>query len=199
MSNAVFPTLPGLRFPVTRTPMWKTMVRTTPSNREYRATNITIPKYRISLGFEFLRARAALAEYQTLIGFFNARRGASESFVFSDPDDRTATTQIFGVGDGSTKTFQLVRGFGGFSEPVFALDGSASIYKDAVLQGSGYSISSTGVVTFTTAPASGVVLTWTGNFYWRVRFSRDDLDFEKFARDFFEAKKVELVTLVGEA
>ena len=37
-------------------------------------------------------------------------------------------------------------------------------------------MSVTGVVTFSTPPAVGAVLTWTGSFYYLCRFSEDTLD-----------------------
>lgn len=132
MSNAVYPTLPGLTFPTKRAPVWKTSVKTTPSGRTWRRAFMQYPRYRISLQYNFLRSKAALAEFQTLFGFFNARGGSADSFLLRLPDDQTVTGQAFGVGDGSTTQFQLVRALGGFVEPVHAVDGAATISVDGV-------------------------------------------------------------------
>lgn len=119
MSNAIYPTnLPGRAWPRTRTPLWRTTVATTPSGREWRSTAMAAPRYRYTLRYEFLRSKATLQEWQALFGFFNARRGGYDTFLYSDPDDNTVTAQPFGVGDGSTAAFQLVRSLGGFAEPV---------------------------------------------------------------------------------
>lgn len=119
MSSAIYPTLPGLSFGVQRTVLPPPVqVRTTPSQREYRARDATVPRYQYALNYEFLRSSAARAELQTLVGFFNARGGSFEAFSFLDPDDNTVSAQQFGVGDGSTTSFQLLRSFGGFAEPV---------------------------------------------------------------------------------
>jgi hypothetical protein len=41
-----------------------------------------------------------------------------------------------------------------------------------------YSISATGLVTFTSRPGAAA-LTWTGTYYWRVRFDQDTVaDFQ---------------------
>lgn len=51
-------------------------------------------------------------------------------------------------------------------DPVYALSGSPSIYVAGVLKtvGTDYTLSTTGLVTFTVAPASGAALTWSGSF-----------------------------------
>lgn len=119
MSNAVYPALPGLAWPTKRTPLWKTKVSNTPSGREFRTAPMLVPRYRYTLQYDFLRSAAALSEFQTLFGFFNARHGAFDSFLYNNPDDNSIAGQPIGVGDGATAAFQLVRSLGGFSEPVF--------------------------------------------------------------------------------
>jgi uncharacterized protein (TIGR02217 family) len=196
MSSAVYPTLPGLAFGLQRSVLPPPVqVRTTPSRREFRALDATIPLYQYSLIYEFLRSRAALAELQTLVGFYNARGGAFDSFLFIDPDDTTVTAQLFGTGDGATMAFQLVRSFGGFAEAVTDLNGAPSLYKAGTLQSSGYTVSATGLVTFSTAPTTGQALTWSGAFYRRCRFLGDRLDTTKFMRDLWEARKVEFISV----
>lgn len=119
MSNAVYPALPGLAWPTKRTPLWKTKVSTTPSGREFRTAPMLVPRYRYTLQYDFLRSSAALQEYQTLFGFFNARSGAFDTFLYRDPDDNTISGQPIGVGDGAIASFQLLRSLGGFSAPIF--------------------------------------------------------------------------------
>ncbi len=59
---------------------------------------------------------------------------------------------------------------------------------------SSYALGSTGLVTFVTAPAGGSI-TWTGDFYTRVRFAQDTVDFEEFYFQFWQAKKVQLISV----
>lgn len=197
MSNAVYPSLPGLTATVTRTPIFKTDVKTTPSGRSFVGAQMQSPLYRYTLAYEFLRDTAAYAEFRTLLGFYNARQGAFDSFLFQDPGDQTVTAQAFGTGDASTKTFQLVRTLGGTVEPVYDLNGAPLIYVGGVLKTltTDYTINSTGGVTFVTAPAAAAPITWTGSYYWRVRFVSDELDFEKFMNTLWSAKKVEFITV----
>lgn len=197
MSQAVFPTLAGLKWGVRRSPEWSTTKKTSVNGREYRVANMVYPRYLYRLSYEFLRdKRTGVDELRTLVGFFNARQGSFDSFLFSDPDDNTVTGEVFGIGNGSTTAFQLARSFGGFAEPVFDVNGTPQIYKAGVLQTvtTHYTISSTGVVTFVTAPTGGQSLTWTGSFYWRCRFERDSADFEKFLQELWELKEVSFKT-----
>ena len=195
MSDAVFPTLPGLSWGVVKTPIWKTFHQESVSGMEYDLTMMTYPRYRISMQYEVLRASTAYAELQQLIGFFNQRRGSWDSFLWQDPDDFQVADATFGTGDGATKVFALSRSFGGFVEPVVDLFDATVIKVSGVIKASpgDYSIAN-GKVTFVTAPSAGAPLTWTGKFYKRVRFVRDEADFEKFLADLWNAKRIELIT-----
>ena len=200
MSNQVYPVLPGLEFNVHRVPTWKTIIRTTPSEREYRTRNQVYPKRRRQLSYEFLRSAAAFAELQTMEGFYNLHAGACESFLFNDPDDNAVTAQVIGVGDGSNKDFPLARSWGGVVEPVAAYNSTPSVYKNGALQSGNYTLVAgtvyplnQNVVRFNTAPASGVVVTWTGSYYWRTRFLRDELDFIEFLNQLWKTGQVDLL------
>jgi uncharacterized protein (TIGR02217 family) len=122
------------------------------------------------------------AQLDTLIAFFRARRGKAIGFRFKDWSDYSATSNIIGTGDGADTTFQLVKSYtsGGvtvdrtITKPV---SGTVQIYKDGVLQNSGVTTdTATGVVTFTVAPANGVVITASFQFDVPVRFDTDQLD-----------------------
>jgi uncharacterized protein (TIGR02217 family) len=185
-----------MAWPVQRSPLAPPVqVRTTPSQREFRSRDATLPRYLFTLSFEFLRGASALAEWQTLLGFFNQRGGDFEDFLFLDPADSTVTDQVFGSGTGVSTQFQLLRTLGGFNEPIYGLSGTPVLKANGVVIGSGYSIDNNGLVTFTAAPGVGATLTWTGTFCWRVRFAKGQLDFSQFMRDFWELKKVELLTV----
>lgn len=193
MSDAVYPVLPGLMWPIKRTPLWKTTVKTTPSGRVWRRSHMRYPRYRRALQYEFLRSAAALAEYQTLFGFFNARSGGGDSFLFLDNDDSAVVAQAFGVGTGSATQWQLIRSLGGFAEPVHDLVAAPQIYADGVLLASGYTLAA-GLITFSAAPAPGVVLTWSGSYYWRCCFEADEMPFEQFVNQFWKTGEVRLIT-----
>jgi uncharacterized protein (TIGR02217 family) len=203
MSDAVFPTLAGLAWGVIKQPQYKTTIQKAVSGRELRLAFMLYPMYTFKLQYNVLRddrstnnTSAPKDELKKLLKFFLARRGSFDSFLFTDPTDCAVTQQVFGAGNGVDKTFQLVRAYGvlgdGFVEPVENLNGAAQIYVNGVLQESGYNISSTGAVTFTVAPALGVSLTWTGQYYFRVRFEMDSAEFNNFMYDLWELKKCDL-------
>ena len=191
MSNAVFPTLPGLAWNVVMEPEFHTEVFTSANLTEQRVSLTPYPVYNFTLMYEFLRSDSH-QELQTLMGFFNQRQGAFDNFLYTNPVDNAVSGQVFGTGDGTTTAFQLERSFGGYVEPVMNVNGTPQIYIGGVLQTSGYTISSTGLVTFTAAPASGQSITWTGSFYYRCRFTNDKADFNNFMYQLFELKKCEM-------
>lgn len=193
MSNAIFPTLPGLAWNVGKTPVWSTRIQKTVSGRELRAAFYNLPEWHFKLTYEFLRA-GAQQELQTLLGFFNARQGSFDSFLYRDPNDNSVTAQQFGIGNGAQTRYQLTRAFGGYAEPVTAPMVGAAIFVNGASAAATVD-TNTGIVTFTAPPANGAVLTWTGSFYFRCRFLYDSIDFEEFLRDLWQAKKVEFTSI----
>jgi uncharacterized protein (TIGR02217 family) len=194
MSNEVFPTLPGLEWDEQRIIIPpKVEIRTTPSEREFRARNASLPRYRYTLRYEFLFSDVR-AHLQTLVGFYNRHGGPFDSWRYLDKDDNTASVQQFGVGNGAQTSFQLTRSFGGFAEPVTEV-ASVAIYVDGIQKTTGVSVSAAGVVTFTVAPSVGAVLQWNGTFYRRCRFDGDRLETAKFMNALFNARKVEFISV----
>ena len=194
MSNSVFPTLPGIGWSVMKTPMWSTALQAATSGREVRVGLRSSPLYKFAMTFNFLRSDASWAELQALMAFYNARNGMYDSFLFTDATDSAVTAQVFGSGNGST-AFQLTRSYGGYSEAVCNLNGAPLIYINSVLKTvtTDYTLSSAGVVTFTTPPAGGASLTWTGGYYYRCRFFSDSLEHEQFMNTLWTVKKCELL------
>lgn len=194
MSNSVFPNLPGLKWDVGKSPVWATAVKEVRSGKEYRAAYWSYPRWKFSLAYELLRDDAT-DELKTLLGFFLQRQGKFDTFLFSDPDDNTVTGQIIGTGNGTLKTFQLCRTLGGFIEPMKAINGMPVIKLNGVTQSSGWSMSSTGLITFTTAPANGSTVTADFSYYFRCRFNLDEAEFSKFAQQLWEMKKCEFISV----
>ncbi len=194
MSQLIFPSLPGITWPVTRTVVAPPVsIKTTPSRREFRARDSSVPLYVYRLAFEFLRIGQAYQEWQQLMGFFNKVGGTFDDWLFEDEDDRTATEQTFAVGDGVTSTFQLARSLGGFVEPVYGVNGEPVIKVGGTTTAPA-STSPNGVVAFSSAPANGALLSWSGNYFQRCRFNANSLEFTKNYTTFYEAKAVEFIT-----
>lgn len=197
MSDAIFPTVVGISWNVARVPEFRTKIQKAVSGRELRLAFMSSPMYTFKMSYEVLRQDALTDDLKTIGGFFLNRKGSFESFLYKDQSDYQVTAAVFGVGNGTKTQFQLARPYGvsgsQFYEEVQNVNGTPSIYKNGVLQSSStYSIDSKGVVTFINPPASGVVLTWTGQFFYRVRFNQDAAEFNQFMLNLFEFKKCEL-------
>lgn len=195
----LFPSLPGITYPVKKTPNWSTDVQTSVSGKRSALSRWSYPLYTIEVGYEFLRTDEAYREYQDLVAFYNLVGGRAQLFRFNDPMDNSATNQSIGQGNTVLTEFQLIRSLGGasfsWSDPVF-WPTSAEIYVDGVLQveGTDYTLSETGLVTFAVAPGAGLPVTWTGTFDWLVRFDDDSTTFEQFAYNLLENKKLSFTT-----
>jgi uncharacterized protein (TIGR02217 family) len=191
----------GLKWDSVKAPEFSTKVMRAVSGKELRAAYMSYPLYTFKLSYEVLRDDVANNELKTLAGFFLARQGQYDSFLFTDPSDHAVTAQSFGTGDGTTTAFQLVRAYGGFSEPVQNVNGTPSIYVNGTLKTvtTHYTISGTGLVTFTAGniPTSGQALTWTGSYYFRVRFTADMAEFSQFLQNLWELKQLEFVGATG--
>ena len=126
-----------------------------------------------------------------VVAFFEARNGRLYGFRYKDWADYksslpsqviTATDQQIGTGNGSLKTFQLVKRYASgaqswvraIAEPVA---GIVRIALGAVEQMSGWTLdAATGIVTFSTAPGNGVIVRAGFEFDVPVRFDTDILD-----------------------
>lgn len=194
---AVLPFLAGQSVSVVKAPQWSTEVIRTASGRERRTAYWPCPLWQFELQYEVVRHRPANDELASMWEFFNVAQGQFAPWLFVDPSDcqiaSTAPVQ-FGLGNGSATTFQLTRTLNSFSEPVYGayqpviLDNGAP--TSAVL-----TFAPNGQVAFSTAPASGHVLTWFGYFYFGCRFLQDDLGFEQIVPLLWAGKSLQFSSL----
>lgn len=197
MSNLIYPTLPGLKFPVKKRPIFNTIIQTAASLREVRSGLASYPVFQWDLQYDFLRDTEAYPEIKTLMGFFMRHYGALDSFKFNDVTDNFVTEQVVGISNGVQTEYQMIRSYGGFIQPIYDIKMTLPtplIYLDDVLQESGYTIGeNTGLLTFDNAPSDETVITATFQYYWRARFKEDSTDFENFMVNLFENKGVTLL------
>ena len=126
-----------------------------------------------------------------VVAFFEARNGRLYGFRYKDwadyksslPSTPTAATdQQIGTGTGSLKTFQLAKRYTSGAQTwtrtvAKPVAGTVRVALGAVEQMSGWTLNATtGVVTFTTAPGSGVIVRAGFEFDVPVRFDTDMLD-----------------------
>lgn len=181
--SRVFPQLPGIDFLVEKVPIFSTGVKSSSSGREIRSAYYPYPLYRFKVRANVLRNTAAKNEVQKLLGFFNSQQGRYGAWFYLEQEDFTVEADNFGIGDGETETFQLMRTVGKgtpftASEPVYACWQSPTIYVDGV-QSASYTISPWAKVTFTVPPADGAVLTWTGKRLNVCRFEDDEMSLQQ--------------------
>ena len=124
-------------------------------------------------------------DLHNVIAFFEARVARLHGFRWKDRADFksvapsgsiTATDQAISTGDGATTAFQLTKTYTSGSQS-YARDikkpvaGTVLIALDSVAQGSGWTVdTTTGVVTFDTAPVAAVAITAGYEFDVPVRF-----------------------------
>lgn len=197
MSNVPLPTLAGLTWNTTKAPRFNTQVQTAVDLSELRASFASTPIWEFTRSYDLLRDNVANAELRSLGGFFLARYGSWDSWLFADPDDSVALLEPFGTGDGVTANFPLKRAFGVFTESVSNVANAPAIYKAGVLQSANYTVSNLGVVTFTPAPGANVALTWSGTYYFRCRFKEDAQEYRQFMSKLWDARLFEFVGSLG--
>lgn len=118
-------------------------------------------------------------QLDTLIAFFRARKGRAHGFRFKDWTDYKATAQALGTGNATITTFQLIRTYSsGGSTDVRTINkpvaGTVKVYLAGVQQMSGWSVNTTtGVITFSSAPGNGVAVSADYEFDVPVRFDTD--------------------------
>lgn len=193
MTLPIFPALPGIAFPGTRSARFNTDLSESVTGVRTPTRNQLEPRWLYDLPVEFLRDRTGFTEFSDLLNLYLSCYGRFGTFLYSDPRDNTATNQSFGVGDGSTTQFFLVRTAFGFTQRVAALNGTPTIQVSGI-NAIGATINAYGVVTFGTPPAPNAVLTWSGLYYWICRFSEDQLDLSQFADRWWEVKSLKFET-----
>ncbi len=188
MSNFIYPVLQGLTFNSVRSPHFNTAKQQALTGKESRIAYQQWPLWHWELIYEYLSPADLLA----LHGLFIAVQGDFDTFLYTDPLFNAVAAQQSPSSrpeirrrpstrsSPSTKTPAVPGG----PELIQNFEGTPTIYGNGTLIPSGhYSISGTGGVTFSAMPAAATVLTWTGSFYYRVRFDNDDaLDVSQFLK-----------------
>lgn len=210
MSALLFPVLPGLEAEQLRSYRWKTGAQESLSNKRSVISYATYPRIHYDFSFEFLRDDPVIAasEIKAIVGLHNAMKGHLDTFLYNDPELNSATATQFAVADGTAGPFQLTALYTpasgpyagvGSSEIVQNLNGTPVLQDNAsTISAANYSIGVTGLVTFGAGhfPASGHLLSWTGNFYTRCSFDEDEIDWKKFMNRFWEAKDVAFTSVI---
>lgn len=168
---------PKIAYGASGGPMFNTSITTTFGGFEQRNVNWQKARGRwdISTGIK------NKTDMDAVIAFFRARFGKAYGFRFKDWSDYQGVGQQIGTGNGTLTVFQLVKNYSsggnGYTREIKKpVSGTVKIYLNGVLQVSGYTLDlTTGIVTFSSAPGSGVVVSADYEFDVPVRFDSDTL------------------------
>jgi uncharacterized protein (TIGR02217 family) len=188
---------PKIAYGASGGPMFNTTIVTTFGGFEQRNVNWQKSRGRwdISTGIK------TKTDMDAVIAFFRARFGKAYGFRFKDWSDYQAVGQSLGTGNGVLTAFQLTKlytsGSNTYSREIKKpVSGSVKIYLNSVLQASGYTLDlTTGIVTFTTAPGSGVAISADFDFDVPARFDTDQLSARADAPQVFTWDSIPIVEL----
>jgi uncharacterized protein (TIGR02217 family) len=178
-------------------PEFNTTVVTMKSGQESRNQNWIESRVR----WDISTAIKDKGDAEILLAFFRARKGRAHAFRFKDHLDYIATLQPIGTGNSVLTTFQLSKTYNDglistnrvITRPVA---GTVRIYFNGVEQLSGWTVNSTtGVVTFSSAPGTGVAITASFEFDIPARFDTDQLRVTIQGYDAFIADSINIVEI----
>ncbi len=131
------------------------------------------------------------ADMNTLLLFFNAMSGRTHGFRFKDFTDFKSVSpeatvgfndMILGTGDGAKTVYQIIKNYITGSQTQIktikkTVTGTVRVALDAVEQFSGFTLDNNlGTITFSVAPAGGVVVGAGYEYDVPVRFDMDNLE-----------------------
>jgi uncharacterized protein (TIGR02217 family) len=180
-----------------------TEIVTLSSGREERNSRWAHSRRRYNAGYG-VKSRA---DMQSVLAFFEERRGRFHSFLWRDALDHSSngtemplpTDQELGTGDGVVTAFQLRKKYGANFDPYWRVIGKPVAGSVRVAVGgsemmSGFTVdTATGILSFAAAPAEGAVITAGFLFDVPVRFDIDRLDIELTSFDAADAPSIPLI------
>lgn len=124
MVTEVYPELRGLTYNTISKPTFSTDIADHTSGKETATQYWDGPKWDFQLQYDYLpnKSPAFNTDFKTLVGFFLARGGRFETFLFKAPDDRYVENFQLGIGDAVQTEWLLYRPMGSFLEPVGQAD-----------------------------------------------------------------------------
>jgi uncharacterized protein (TIGR02217 family) len=161
------------------TPVFRTLITDLQNGDEYRNADWIECRHRATAPFLNISKDA----YREIKRMFLVCRGMLHAFRFEDELDNTATDEVFGLGDGTTDEFQLLKVSEAdgveYQRNVYAIRiGSVPTITVDGVPTTAFTVNyRTGKVLFDTPPALNAVLRWSGEFDLWVRFATDEIPF----------------------
>ena len=192
-------------------PTFRNVIQEAISGNEQRFAQWTKCRGVGDLSYGLLTSADPLGDFRAILAMYRAHFGSLYPFRSRDWSDYPASYEGFGTGNGSAVAFQLTKTY----DPSYILLGTPGsffyvrditllasapvIYLDGVDVTTGCTISSSGLVTFTSAPAAGKVLAWSGEFDVPVRFDTDQLPVVLNEADLASVNSMPIKEVIGES
>lgn len=178
-------------------PEFSTDIFETIGGHEGRNQNRQHPRARFEIGL----VNKTLTETQSLLAFFNAvAKGRANAFRFKNlaNNDYQGATEPIGTGDASDTTFQLIKrytsGVYTYDKPIYKpISGTVRCFLNGTETTAFTVDTTTGVVTFSAAPGSGVAITATFEYELPVRFNTDWFSCSRVDPDIYSWPSIELL------
>lgn len=194
-------------------PSFRNIIQEAISGNEQRFAQWTKCRGVGDLSYGLRDSADPLGDFAAILALWRAHFGSLLPFRFRDWSDYIATDEIFGTGDGTTTSFQLSKTYDPslillgtpgslfYVRDITLLDGDPTIEIDGVEKTvtTDYTISSSGLVTFTSAPADTKQLTWSGQFDVPVRFDIDQLPVILNESDLASIQSISIKEVIGES
>lgn len=156
------------------------------SGKTRSMTNQLYPQWIISAKLLHLTREEA----NELMGFVALLKGNYEPFLWLDPEDyEEKGVQLPMVSPG---VYQAVMRIGGYTEPVDYIE-NVTVYIDGTKQSSGYSVTN-GTVKFSTPPSANSKVTADYTYYWKVRFTQDEMEIQNIFVNLNDSKTFKMVS-----
>jgi uncharacterized protein (TIGR02217 family) len=193
-------------------PSFKNVIQEAISGNEQRFAQWTQCRGVGDLSYAILESDDPLGDYRAVLAMFRAHYGKLLPFRFRDWSDYTATDELFGIGDGVETDFQLTMTYDPsaillgtpgtvlYVRDISLVVGTPTIEVEGTpLVGSPapFTISSSGLVSFTSPPTGE--LTWTGTFDVPVRFDTDQLPVIMKEQNLASIRSIPIKEVIGES
>jgi uncharacterized protein (TIGR02217 family) len=152
-----------------KTPRYDVTVQKSGTKKRKTICTHAYPEWELECSFVALDKR----QVDKIAGFFCSQYGVTKAFLWYDMEDYRQAGIQFGIGDGVTQRFQLLRSWADlFYEPVYdILTDSLMVYQNEAR--TAVTLEDNGIVYFSTPPAAGIKLAADFYYYWRVAFDSD--------------------------
>lgn len=197
IESPIFPFIEDLAYGSMGGPRYMTEVIGTHGGQEQRNSKWRNNLQMYEVGLENRNGTAT----RTLLAFFRAvAKGQTYGFRFRDflPGESTGTDELLGTGDSTTTIYQLRKAYvyadedATYRKIVKPISGSVTCALDGSNTTDFTLDYTTGLVTFTSAPGDGVLVTSSFQFHVPVRFMVDRLPITKVNIDAYSWASIQL-------